>query len=332
MNAERIIRLLVVLAVVGVPTALIVGSILPGASDGLRAVEMHGRMAEDGGWTPDEFTMRVGETVRLRLTSDDVMHGFAVGQQDEPRVDVKPGQVAEVNLSFDRPGRYVFYCTRWCGPNHWRMRGTITVEGPSTATEIVSPPLYETLGIDIDAPHPAAVVPTSRPSAPRGQALQITLPTSLTNPDYVRSHSPADLWQALRHLPATGGLADDQMWDLVAMVWQSQTTAEEITQGQQLYAASCAACHGERGQGDGVMAWSLEPGEGVSASSGTQPPANQADPRLLLGASPALLEGKILRGGMGTGMPYWGPIFTPEQIEALVDYLYSLHFDMEVEP
>ena len=35
----------------------------------------------------------------------------------------------------------------------------------------------------------------------------------------------------------------------------------------------------------------------------------------MLGASDAILEGKIMRGGMGTGMPYWGPIFTAEQIQ-----------------
>jgi mono/diheme cytochrome c family protein len=52
-------------------------------------------------------------------------------------------------------------------------------------------------------------------------------------------------------------------------------------------------------------------------------PPDFSDPRHLLGASPALLEGKIIRGGMGTGMPYWGPIFTIEQIDALVSYLYS---------
>jgi len=36
-----------------------------------------------------------------------------------------------------------------------------------------------------------------------------------------------------------------------------------------------------------------------------------------------LLEGKIIRGGMGTGMPYWGPIFTSQQIENLVSYLFN---------
>ena len=50
-------------------------------------------------------------------------------------------------------------------------------------------------------------------------------------------------------------------------------------------------------------------------------------PYRLLGASPAILEGKIIRGGMGTGMPYWGPILTAPQIWALIDYLWMFQFD-----
>ncbi len=58
----------------------------------------------------------------------------------------------------------------------------------------------------------------------------------------------------------------------------------------------------------------------------TQRPANLADPKRMLGASPALLQGKILRGGMGTGMPSWGPIFTEDQTWKIVSYLYTLQF------
>jgi mono/diheme cytochrome c family protein len=53
------------------------------------------------------------------------------------------------------------------------------------------------------------------------------------------------------------------------------------------------------------------------------------DPAQMLGASPALLQGKIIRGGMGTGMPYFGPILTEEQTWALVAYIQSFQFDME---
>ena len=36
-----------------------------------------------------------------------------------------PGKVTDVTLTFDKPGTYTFYCTRWCGVNHWRMRGVV---------------------------------------------------------------------------------------------------------------------------------------------------------------------------------------------------------------
>lgn len=39
--------------------------------------------------------------------------------------------------------------------------------------------------------------------------------------------------------------------------------------------------------------------------------------------------GKLVRGGMGTGMPYWGSIFTDEELWALVDYVRSFAFSGE---
>ncbi len=56
---------------------------------------------------------------------------------------------------------------------------------------------------------------------------------------------------------------------------------------------------------------------------GSTRPPDFTNPQQLLGASPALLEGKLIRGGMGTGMPYWGPIFTDPQLQAIISYLYT---------
>jgi mono/diheme cytochrome c family protein len=39
-----------------------------------------------------------------------------------------------------------------------------------------------------------------------------------------------------------------------------------------------------------------------------------------------LLHGKIVRGGMGTGMPNWGSLLTDAEVWALVDYLYGFQF------
>jgi mono/diheme cytochrome c family protein len=61
-----------------------------------------------------------------------------------------------------------------------------------------------------------------------------------------------------------------------------------------------------------------------------QTPVDFTDSKRMLGASPALLQGKILRGGMGTGMPMWGSIFTEEQIWDLIAYLYSFQFEYPV--
>jgi mono/diheme cytochrome c family protein/plastocyanin len=294
---------------------------------------IHVSMAEDGGWTPNTLKAEVGQPLTLHLTSDDVIHGFAVGQMDMEPVDVAPGKVTDVTLTFDKSGAYTFFCTRWCGLNHWRMRGTIEVGGAVSHVSTPAAPLYVTLGIDIDAPHEAPMVPASRPSALNGQQLLSSLDlNTMSNPDFYRTHSP---YQVSEDLGATS-LSDAEKWDVVAAMWQSNTSSASLENGKQLYAQNCAACHGETGAGDGVFADDLAAsGEAsMQTMSGSmenmqQTPADFTDPQRMLGASPALLQGKILRGGMGTGMPMWGSIFTEEQIWDLVSYLYSFQFDYE---
>jgi mono/diheme cytochrome c family protein/plastocyanin len=289
---------------------------------------IHAKVAENGGWSPDIIKANVGEPLHLKLTSDDVVHGFAVGQMDMQGVDVLPGKVADVTLTFDKPGIYTFFCTRWCGLNHWRMRGTIEVNGSSLDPQPVTPPLYVSLGLDIDAPHDAPVVPDSQPSAIRGQQLAAKIPIDQST-DYYRTHSP---YQVFKELNSTS-LAESQRWDVVAHIWQSNTTTEALAKGRKLFTQNCAACHGENGAGNGVFADQLRVASISSNQNMTgdnkmsmQMPANFIDPKRMMGASPALLQGKILRGGMGTGMPMWGSIFTKEQIWDLIAYLYSFQF------
>ncbi len=291
-------------------------------------------MAETGGWTPENLTVAVGQPLHLRLTSDDVTHSFAIGQSDQPAVDVMPGEMTELTLVFDRPGKYTFYCTRWCSVNHWRMRGTIEVTGPVTTTGATEPPLYVALGLDIDAQHQADVVPAQKPSAWRGALLNQSVPPAYLSRDYYLTHTPLELWKALRSELAFQKLNDQDIWDLVAWVWQANTTPQAINEGQQLFAVNCAACHGEQGRGDGVFAGQLAQPDTtkhteMATGEMTTRPANFTDAETMLAASPAHLQGKIIRGGMGTGMPYWGPIFTEDQTWALVAYLWTYQFQME---
>ena len=326
MKAERIARLLIIVFAIGLPVIAVLAR--SGGNGG--AIEVHARVADEGGWLPGDLTTRVGEPLQLRLTSDDVVHGFAVGQAEWPSYDVLPGKVTEATLIFDRPGKYQFYCTRWCGPNHWRMRGTIEVTGSLSETAQVEKPLYVTLGLDIDAPHESEVIPAERPSSERGAAVAKNLPARYFELDLYRTRAPVEVWRELRADPWANGLDDQQVWDSVAFIWRSNTNAARLAQGAQLYAQNCAACHGETGQGDGVMADSLKQSASSSMSHSEHAmtgPSDFTDPRKMLGASSAVLHGKMVRGGMGTGMPYWGPIFTDDQLWSLVDYLWAFQFE-----
>lgn len=290
---------------------------------------IHARMAENGGWSPDVLQAEVGQPLHLKITSDDVVHGFAVGQMEMQSVDVLPGKVTDIALTFDKPGIYTFYCTRWCGLNHWRMRGTIEVSGASDLLEPASAPMYVSLNLDIDAPHDAQSIPNVQPSALSGQQLAMDNSITLSHKNYL-TYSPYEVFDELKDQ----SLTESQRWDVVAYLWQSNTTDESLANGQNLYAQNCAACHGENGAGDGVFADDLaQAGEDAMQSmTGAhnmvmQAPPDFTDPIRMLGASPALLQGKILRGGMGTGMPMWGVIFTEEQIWDLISYLYSFQFE-----
>lgn len=286
-----------------------------------RSIDMQARIAEQGGWSPAHLTVQAGENVRFQITSDDVTHGFAIGRMSMRLVRVMGGATSQVDVTFDTPGKYTFYCTEWCSVAHWRMRGVIEVLGANQQAESqAAAPDYVRLGIDIDAPHPASVVPVQRPSASRGAQWQAALPAQMRSREYTLSHSPAQVWQALRVLPVFANADDQAVWDAVAWLWLQNASPQASSVGANLYASNCASCHGTTGKGNGSMA-------GAQPSGHTAMPTDFTDAKNMLGASTALLEGKVMRGGMGTGMPYWGPIFTDEQRRVVIDYLWQFQFD-----
>ncbi len=182
-------------------------------------------------------------------------------------VDVLPGKVTEITLAFDKPGTYTFYCTRGCGNNYSGMIGTIEVTGLASHSPVsASPPLYVTLGLDLDIPHNSPVLPTGRPSSLVGQSYEVPIfpilqPSNLPiyqSPEYYRSHSPYATWQFLRANPSLSQRDDQQIWAMVAYIWQSNTTPTALVAGSKRFAQDCAACHGETAAGNGVYASELK--------------------------------------------------------------------------
>jgi len=79
---------------------------------------------------PPEAVLPAGETVRIRLTSTDVIHAFFVRDFLFKR-DAIPGRTTEFDLTIEEPGVYRGQCAEYCGLDHWRMRFTIRAVPPA---------------------------------------------------------------------------------------------------------------------------------------------------------------------------------------------------------
>ncbi|MEW5957399.1 MAG: c-type cytochrome [Chloroflexota bacterium] len=302
----------------------------------VRTIDIIAAAPEAGGFQPDSIRVAAGETVRLRFSVPDVTHGIAIGPGlgiDLGQID--PGEVREVEVTFDEAGRYTFYCNTWCSPNHWRMRGTIEVYDPAQPDRLplgdANDPVIGSLaerGVDIDAPHEAIEIPADQPSSVRGAEvvarLGQTMPVELTRREWRRSHSPVEAWRLL----VDAGVNEAEAWHGVAYLWVSELDPARFEDAAGLYAKNCAACHGQAGDGRGPGADALAAqGMGHSSEMHTaNGPTAFTNSNTTLGGSGDIYYAKIRRGGMGSGMPAFGPLFTPDETWQLVDYLWTFVF------
>jgi cytochrome c oxidase subunit II len=81
----------------------------------------------NGAVTANEIHIPVGETVRLRLTTDDVIHSFWVPQL-QAKTDMINGHVNYMWLDADEPGRYRGQCAEFCGLEHAKMLFFVVAE------------------------------------------------------------------------------------------------------------------------------------------------------------------------------------------------------------
>src|SRR5512142_3466980 len=93
----RILVLVLVAAAAAVPLAAYILTPVLAA----KTIELHARMPENGGWSMDTIQMATGQPLHLKLTSDDVLHSFAIGKSDQPPIDITPGEVVQTTLLFD---------------------------------------------------------------------------------------------------------------------------------------------------------------------------------------------------------------------------------------
>jgi cytochrome c oxidase subunit 2 len=78
-------------------------------------------------FTPSEIVLKTGEPVKLRITTEDRVHGF---NAPELKLDaqITPGKVSELELTPQKAGEYGFFCDVFCGSGHPEMTGKIIVK------------------------------------------------------------------------------------------------------------------------------------------------------------------------------------------------------------
>ena len=88
-----------------------------------RVIEISAKRFE---FTPNQITIRKGETVTLRVAAEDRDHGFL--QEDLGiDLDLTPGKVAEITITPQTAGRFTAICDNFCGSGHGNMKMIINV-------------------------------------------------------------------------------------------------------------------------------------------------------------------------------------------------------------
>jgi cytochrome c oxidase subunit 2 len=78
-------------------------------------------------FSPDHIMLKRGEPVTLRLTSEDVTHGFFVRALKADEL-VEAGKTVDVKVDPQTAGTFTAICHHFCGSGHGNMKMTITVE------------------------------------------------------------------------------------------------------------------------------------------------------------------------------------------------------------
>ncbi len=91
--------------------------------NGIRVIKMEAKKYE---FIPDPVVVRLGEQIRLEVTSTDVKHGIAISAFDVNR-DLAPGKTETITFKANKPGTFSIHCSVFCGMGHMSMGGDLIV-------------------------------------------------------------------------------------------------------------------------------------------------------------------------------------------------------------
>lgn len=183
------------------------------------------------------------------------------------------------------------------------------------------------------------VFPPAPPSATRGQAVFAEhctachgehgagdgataaalerRPAAFTDPAFMRGETPVDFFHVVSvgkrigGMPAWGDvLSLQERWDVVRHVWSLATPGTSVAEGQGVFLAHCAGCHGPAADGRGAHAGIL-----------LAPPPDLSALDRLAARSDRQLFDAVTGGTPGTAMPGFERSLTEQERWALVAFL-----------
>jgi cytochrome c oxidase subunit II len=85
---------------------------------------------QEGNREINELHIPVGQAVRLTLASEDVIHSFYI-PAFRVKQDVVPGRFTTEWFKPTKVGQYHLFCAEYCGTDHSKMTGTVSVMEPA---------------------------------------------------------------------------------------------------------------------------------------------------------------------------------------------------------
>lgn len=115
---------LTILAIVGVPMGALAYERAQRAPDEITVIA---RQFENGGWSPATIAVQRGQLVRLRITSEDVVHSLYVRELDLDSGAVYPGHWVRMEFRVQGDGELRIKCEIACGLQHTKMSARLVV-------------------------------------------------------------------------------------------------------------------------------------------------------------------------------------------------------------
>lgn len=92
--------------------------------NGIRVIEVK---ASKYKFEPNPIVVKLGEKVRLVVTSTDVAHGIAISEFNV-KLPVSAGKTESVEFIADKKGSFHAYCSVYCGSGHGHMHANFIVQ------------------------------------------------------------------------------------------------------------------------------------------------------------------------------------------------------------